>query len=154
MEINFSGKRALVTGATKGIGKDIATQLSKCGAKVVAVGRTKQLLGELKKELPSIEIVELDIADWKQTENVLKNIGPIDLLVNNAGMGWLKSLLDATEEDVDSVFGVNIKALINVTKIVVQNMLDRKVPGSIVNISSQVGPKMSKFMTFINNGFC
>nr|CAI5822814.1 unnamed protein product [Callosobruchus analis] len=137
MEINFSGKRALVTGATKGYGKDIAIQLSKCGAKVVVVGRTKQLLGELKKELPDIETVELDIANWKQTENVLKKIGPIDLLVNNAGMGWLKSLLDATEEDIDSVFGVNIKALINVTKIVVQNMLDRKVPGSIVNISSQ-----------------
>nr|CAI5822816.1 unnamed protein product [Callosobruchus analis] len=93
MEINFSGKRALVTGATK---------------------------GELKKELPDIETVELDIANWKQTENVLKKIGPIDLLVNNAGMGWLKSLLDATEEDIDR-----------------QNMLDRKVPGSIVNISSQ-----------------
>ncbi|KAG5864241.1 hypothetical protein JTB14_010331 [Gonioctena quinquepunctata] len=137
MEINFSGKRALVTGATKGIGRDIAIQLSKCGAKVVAIGRSKELLGSLKNEAPSIDTLQLDISNWNETEKALKNIGPIDLLVNNAGMGWLKSMLDITEEDVDSVFGVNIKALINVTKLVVQNLLDRKAPGSIVNLSSQ-----------------
>ncbi|CAH1154676.1 unnamed protein product [Phaedon cochleariae] len=120
-----------------GIGRDIALQLSKCGAKVIAVGRTKDQLDSLKKEDPNIETIQLDIANWSKTEGVLKNCGPIDLLVNNAGMGWLKSMMDITEEDVDSVFGINIKALINVTKLVIKNLLDRNAPGSIVNLSSQ-----------------
>ncbi|CAG9839723.1 unnamed protein product [Diabrotica balteata] len=137
MEINFSGKRALVTGATKGIGRDIAIQLSKCGAEVIAVGRNKNDLMTLQKEVPRILPLELDITDWKQTEKALQNIGQIDLLVNNAGMGWLKSMMDITEEDIDSVMGVNIKALIHVSQIAIKNMLDRKVPGSIVNLSSQ-----------------
>ncbi|KAJ8973468.1 hypothetical protein NQ317_013462 [Molorchus minor] len=101
MDINFNGKRALVTGATKGIGYDIATQLAKCGAQVIAVGRTKHLLDELTRKFPSIETVALDITDWEETEKVLGKIGHIDLLVNNAGMGWLKSMMEITEKDVD-----------------------------------------------------
>nr|XP_023030312.1 L-xylulose reductase-like [Leptinotarsa decemlineata] len=137
MEINFIGKRALVTGVTKGIGRDIALQLSKCGAKVVGVGRNGELLASLKAEDCKIETLELDITDWNQTEHILKNIGPIDLLVNNAGMGWLKSMMDIEEKDIDSVFGVNIKALIHITELVVQNLLERNAPGAIVNVSSQ-----------------
>ncbi|VEN50191.1 unnamed protein product [Callosobruchus maculatus] len=137
MEINFKGKRALVTGATKGIGKDIAIQLAICGAKVVAVGRSKELLIALKKETPAIETIELDISDWKATEKALRNAGPIDLLVNNAGVGMIKSLATVTEDDVNSIFNLNVKALINVTKLVIQSMVERNVPGSVVNISSQ-----------------
>nr|CAI5862091.1 unnamed protein product [Callosobruchus analis] len=138
MEINFEGKRALVTGATKGIGKDIAIQLSKCGAKVIAVGRSKDLLIALKKEMSSIEIIELDISDWTATEQAIRNAAPIDLLVNNAGVGMIKSLATVTEDDVNSIFDLNVKALINVTKLAIQNMVERNVSGSIVNISSQV----------------
>nr|CAH7744496.1 unnamed protein product [Callosobruchus chinensis] len=120
-----------------GIGKDIAIQLSKCGAKVVAVGRSKELLIALKKEMPAIETIELDVSDWKATEKILRNAGPIDLLVNNAGVGMIKSLTTVTEDDVNSIFDLNVKALINVTKLAIQNMEERNVSGSIVNISSQ-----------------
>ncbi|XP_018564017.1 L-xylulose reductase [Anoplophora glabripennis] len=137
MEINFNGKTALVTGATKGIGRDIAIQLSKCGAKVIAVGRSADLLDKLKQEYPLIKVLELDISDWKKTEQVLSKIGPVDLLVNNAGMGWVKSMTDIVENDVDDVFAINSKALINVTRLVIKNLLSRKAPGSIVNLSSQ-----------------
>ncbi|KAJ3655505.1 hypothetical protein Zmor_014633 [Zophobas morio] len=137
MEIIFTGKRALVTGATKGIGRDIAIQLAKCGAQVVAVGRNQTDLATLKHEVPSIQIIPLDLSDWNATSTALTNLGPIDLLVNNAGLGWLKPMSEITEEDVDSVLGINTKALINVTRIVVQNLLSRNAPGSIVNLSSQ-----------------
>nr|CAH7753736.1 unnamed protein product [Callosobruchus chinensis] len=120
-----------------GIGKDIAIQLSKCGAKVVAVGRSKELLIALKKEMPAIETIELDVSDWEATEKILRNAGPIDLLVNNAGVGMIKSLTTVTEDDVNSIFDLNVKALINVTKLAIQNMVERNVSGSIVNISSQ-----------------
>lgn len=55
----------------------------------------------LKAENPDIEILQLDVTDWRKTEQVLKNIGPIDLLVNNAGMGWMKPMSDIVEDDVD-----------------------------------------------------
>lgn len=58
-------------------------------------------LDSLKKEIPEIEIIQLDVTDWNKTEHVLKDIGPIDLVVNNAGMGWLKSMMDIVEEDFD-----------------------------------------------------
>ncbi|XP_050298580.1 L-xylulose reductase-like [Anthonomus grandis grandis] len=137
MSYNFQGKVALVTGATKGIGKEIAIELSKSTAKVIAVARSKQLLDDLQKEHPSIKTVVLDISDWDKTRQVLSTVGPIDLLVNNAGMGWLKPFLKMEEQDFDSVFGVNAKALMNVTQIAIKDMMTRKVPGSIVNLSSQ-----------------
>lgn len=137
MEINFNGKTALVTGATKGIGRDIAIQLSKCGAQVIAIGRSRDLLFTLKQEHPSIAILELDISDWKTTEQALTKIAKIDLLVNNAGMGWLKPMTDIIEKDFNDVFAINTKALINVTRLVVKNLLSRKASGSIVNLSSQ-----------------
>lgn len=55
----------------------------------------------LKQEVPSIEIIALDLSDWKKTEDGLKNIGPIDLLVNNAGLAILGPLTEVKEEDVD-----------------------------------------------------
>ncbi|XP_019880976.1 L-xylulose reductase [Aethina tumida] len=137
MEINFKGKRALVTGATQGIGRDIAVQLHKCGANVVAVGRNQELLKSLQKEYSSIEIIPLDLSDWKATEASLSNIGPIDLLVNNAGLAILEPLTEVVESHVDKLFDINVKALIHVTKLVIKNLLARNVPGSIVNVSSQ-----------------
>ncbi|KAJ8923050.1 hypothetical protein NQ315_001599 [Exocentrus adspersus] len=137
MEISFAGKRALVTGASQGIGREIVKQLVKCKAQVVAVARNNDLLVSLKQEVPSIEIITLDLSDWAKTEEALQNIGPIDLLVNNAGLAILGPLTEVKEEDVDRLFGINVKSLINATKIVVNNLLARNVPGSIVNVSSQ-----------------
>ncbi|CAG9774049.1 unnamed protein product [Ceutorhynchus assimilis] len=137
MEINFHGKRALVTGASQGIGRELVKKLVLCGAKVIAVARNQQLLESLQKEVPSIEIIAADLSNWKNTEEVLSKIGNVDLLVNNAGLAILGPLTEVTEEDVDKVFAINIKSMINVTKQVIKNLLARKAPGSIVNISSQ-----------------
>nr|CAH7722981.1 unnamed protein product [Callosobruchus chinensis] len=137
MEITFKGKRALVTGASQGIGRDIVKQLAACGAKVVAVARNKDMLVSLKNEVPSIETVALDLSDWNKTKQGLANIGPIDLLVNNAGLAILGPLTEVQESDVDRLFDINVKAMINVTQIVVHDLLARKAPGSIVNVSSQ-----------------
>uniref|UniRef100_A0A6P7GH67 L-xylulose reductase-like n=1 Tax=Diabrotica virgifera virgifera TaxID=50390 RepID=A0A6P7GH67_DIAVI len=137
MEITFKGKTALVTGASQGIGREIAKQLVKCQANVIAVARNAENLASLKKEACSIRIIPLDCSDWNATENALKDIGPIDLLVNNAGLAVLGPLTEVKEEDVDRTFGINIKAMIHISKIVVNGLLARKAPGSIVNISSQ-----------------
>ncbi|XP_074040727.1 L-xylulose reductase [Leptinotarsa decemlineata] len=137
MEINFKGKRAIVTGASQGIGRAIVVQLVKCQAEVIAVARNNDLLMSLKQEVPSIQTICLDLSNWSETEKKLKDIGPIDLLVNNAGLAILGPLTKVEEDDVDRLFSINVKALIHVTKIVVQNLISRNAPGSIVNVSSQ-----------------
>ncbi|EFA08222.1 L-xylulose reductase isoform X5 [Tribolium castaneum] len=135
MEISFEGKRALVTGASRGIGRAIVGQLAKCGAQVVAVGRSKADLEALKAET-GVETLILDISDWDKTEKVLSQLDSIDLLVNNAGEGMIKPLIDLEEGDIDRIFSLNLKGLINVTRLIAKNMI-RKKSGAIVNISSQ-----------------
>jgi len=137
MEINFKGKRILVTGASQGIGRDLVKKLAACEANVIAVARNKELLESLKNEVPSIEVFSADLSDWKKTEELLTQIGDVDLCVNNAGLAILGPLTELTEEDFDRVFAINIKSTINVTKYVVKNLLKRKIGGSIVNVSSQ-----------------
>lgn len=137
MEIKFDGKRALVTGGASGIGRGIAVQLAKCGAKVIALDVSEDQLINLKKENPSVETVCVNLADWKATQEAVRSVRPIDLLVNNAGQGEILPLTEVTEENYNKIFNVNVKALINVTKIVVEDLLCRGSPGAIVNISSQ-----------------
>ncbi|XP_076305659.1 L-xylulose reductase-like isoform X3 [Tachypleus tridentatus] len=139
MEISFVGKKALVTGASQGIGQAIAKKLVECQAEVIAVSKTKAHLDVLKAELPSIKTVCVDLSNWEATEEALKDIGPVDLLVNNAGVSRCQSLGDITADAIDMTFSVNVKAVINVTQIVSGIMKKQGRGGSIVNISSQAG---------------
>ncbi|XP_028990454.1 L-xylulose reductase-like [Betta splendens] len=137
MEISFAGKRALVTGAGKGIGRATALALARCGAKVVAVTRTQADLDSLMEECPSITPVCVDLADWDATEAALQDIGPIDLLVNNAARISLQPFLEVTPDQFDQLFSVNVKAALHVSQIVARGMKARGAGGSIVHVSSQ-----------------
>uniref|UniRef100_A0A667WWJ7 Dicarbonyl/L-xylulose reductase n=1 Tax=Myripristis murdjan TaxID=586833 RepID=A0A667WWJ7_9TELE len=130
MEISFAGKRALVTGAGKGIGRATALALARCGSKVTAVTRTQADLDSLVAECPSITPVCVDLADWGATAAALQDIGPIDLLVNNAACAKLQPFLEVTPDHFDH-------ADVQVIKIVARGMKARGTGGSIVNISSQ-----------------
>ena len=137
MEISFQGKRALVTGAGKGIGREIVTQLVECGAAVVALSRTQADLDSLKQEHHSVDIVNCDVSDWDKTKEILSSVGNIDLLVNNAAVAICEPLEAIKAADIDVMMNINIKAVINITQVIAQNMIMRGVAGSIVNISSQ-----------------
>ncbi|CAG9857767.1 unnamed protein product [Phyllotreta striolata] len=136
-DLNFQGKTVLVTGASQGIGREIVKQLVKCKATVIAVARNKELLASLKQEVPAVQTIPIDLTNWDTASCMLGNVGDIDMLVNNAGLAVLGPLTEVKEEDYDRVFAINIKAMINITRLVVKNLLKRKVPGSIVNVSSQ-----------------
>ncbi|XP_041939625.1 L-xylulose reductase isoform X1 [Alosa sapidissima] len=137
MEISFAGKQALVTGAGKGIGRATVLALARCGAEVTAVTRTQADLNSLVLECPSVRPVCVDLSDWEATEAALKDVGPVDLLVNNAAYASLQPFLEVTPEQFDMSFNINVKAALHVAQIVARGLKARGSGGSIVNISSQ-----------------
>ncbi|XP_063309471.1 L-xylulose reductase [Pelobates fuscus] len=141
MEISFAGRRALVTGAGKGIGRDTVTALRAAGAQVIALSRSPEDLESLSRECPGVETICVDLADWSATEAALSSVGPVDLLVNNAGVAKLQPFLEVTEEVFDQSFAVNVKSALLVSQIVARQMIAREVPGAIVNVSSQASQR-------------
>ncbi|XP_075438294.1 L-xylulose reductase-like, partial [Ascaphus truei] len=158
MELSFSGRRALVTGAGKGIGRETVRALRAAGAEVTALSRSPGDLESLAREdvfvplncpsrgnialqCPGVQTLCVDLADWSATEAALSSVGPVDLLVNNAGVALLQPLLGVTEEAFDQSFAVNVKAALLVSQVVVRQMVARGVPGAIVNVSSQASQR-------------
>ncbi|XP_071968395.1 D-erythrulose reductase-like [Engystomops pustulosus] len=137
MELSFAGRRALVTGAGKGIGRSVAVALRAAGAQVIALSRSPEDLESLSRECPGVETLCVDLGDWSATEAALCNIGAVDLLVNNAGVALLQPFLDVTREAFDRSFDVNVRAVVLVSQIVARQMIERGVGGAIVNVSSQ-----------------
>ncbi|XP_029416933.1 L-xylulose reductase isoform X2 [Nannospalax galili] len=130
MDLGLAGRRALVTGAGKGIGRSTVQALQAAGASVVAVSRTRTDLDSLVRECPGVEPVCVDLGDWEATEKALGNVGPVDLLVNNAAVALLQPFLEVTKEACDTSF-----------QIVAKSMIARGVPGAIVNVSSQASQR-------------
>ncbi|XP_051888634.1 L-xylulose reductase [Pristis pectinata] len=137
MEPSLACKRALVTGAGKGIGRATAKALLACGVEVIAVTRTQSDLDSLVQECPKMLTICVDISNWEATENALKDVGPIDLLVNNAAVSILEPFLEVTQEAFDKLFNVNVKAVLHVSQIIAKGMKCRGEGGAIVNVSSQ-----------------
>ncbi|XP_017380289.1 L-xylulose reductase isoform X1 [Cebus imitator] len=141
MELGLAGRRALVTGAGKGIGRGTVQALHAAGARVVAVSRTQADLDSLVRECPGIDPVCVDLSDWEATEQALSNVGPVDLLVNNAAVALLQPFLEVTKEAFDRSFEVNLRAVLQVSQIVARGLIARGAPGAIVNISSQASQR-------------
>ncbi|XP_007957754.1 L-xylulose reductase [Orycteropus afer afer] len=141
MELGLAGRRALVTGAGKGIGRSTVQALHAAGAQVVAVSRTQADLDSLVRECPGINTVCVDLGDWEATEQALHGVGPVDLLVNNAAVAVLQPFLEITKEACDVSFDVNLRAVIQVSQIMAKSLIARGAPGAIVNVSSQASQR-------------
>ena len=139
MDIRLDGKRALVTGAGKGIGREIAAVLTRCGAEVVAVSRTKQDLDSLAKEI-GCRILTADLADPHEAVRAAEQAlaaGSVDCLVNNAGISIPQPFLDTTTDAFDRTMAVNVRAVMLITQAVARDMIRRGGGGAVVNLSSQ-----------------
>jgi L-xylulose reductase len=132
----FSGKRILVTGAGKGIGREIARHLHSQGAHVIAVSRTSADLASLQAEI-GCSVVVADLADPLAAAEVARAAGPVDLLVNNAGISIPESFLDTKPESFDQTMAINVRAVLLLSQIVARAWIARGHKGVIVNLSSQ-----------------
>ncbi len=143
----LEGKVAIVTGASRGIGKAIAIAYAKEGANVAFTDIVKdENFENTEKELNALGIKAkgyvADAGDFegsqKVVEEILKDFGTVDILVNNAGITRDNLLMRMTEEQWDLVIRVNLKSVFNMTKAVLRTMMKNR-NGSIINISSVVG---------------
>lgn len=129
-------KRVLVTGAGRGIGRQLVKALVECKADVIALSFSKSNLDSLVKEV-KVKTICVDLNDWDATRAAIEAAGPIDCLVNNAAIAILEPFLEVGPESFDRSFNVNVKAVINTSQVVAKSLIERKCPGSIVNVSSQ-----------------
>ncbi|MEZ0335084.1 MAG: 3-oxoacyl-[acyl-carrier-protein] reductase [Gemmatimonadales bacterium] len=141
--MDLTGKSAFVTGSTRGIGLAIARALHAAGAKVAIVGRDVERARAVAAELGDRTVgVACDVAQAAQVEAALADaeraIGPIEILVNNAGLTRDNILLRLTEADWDTVLDANLKGAFHTTRAVIKGMMKRR-SGRIINVSSIVG---------------
>ncbi|CAF4554083.1 unnamed protein product, partial [Rotaria sp. Silwood1] len=118
------------------IGNSLALRLAQLGAKVIAISKTDKHLKELAAQNNNIIPVCVDLSDWKATKEAIKSHLPIQLLVNNAAISILDSFLEIKPDDFNTVFNVNVRSIICISQEIARDLIERKLPGSIVNVSS------------------
>jgi len=159
-KFNFHGKVVLVTGVSAGIGRAIVRELAQCGMLVAGCARRVAVLEEITKELQlkgqKFLGIEADLRDVSSIESmfakVTKELGPVDVLINNAGIGHKMSMCSGStggKVDLQSnvskwreMLDVNIIALCAATQLAVESMMKRKVAGHIIHISSLAGHRI------------
>ncbi len=145
----LKGKRALITGASSGIGRSISETYAKEGVNLIVTSRRKEKLQELKSELEGkygidVHILVQDVRDFKDVRDGIENLSDelknIDILVNNAGLAiGLDKIHESEFESFDAVMDTNVKGLLYVSRAVVPLMIERNIAGHIVNIGSTAG---------------
>jgi len=146
VDFGITGQVALVTGASRGIGSDLVRALAAAGAVVGAASRTTSDLDALVADVAAAGgqafAVPMDVADVRSVRRAVAEVeaahGRIDILVNDAGLGFNHDALDVTEADWDQMMAVNARGLFFVTQAVARGMVERRY-GRIVHMSSQAG---------------
>ncbi len=143
MKIDLTGKNALVTGSTRGIGRAIAETLSASGARVAIVGRDRERAAGVAAEIGNgAEGFGCDVSDPAQVvalvEDAERQLGSIDILVNNAGLTRDNIMLRLKDDDWDAVINANLRSAFVAMRAVTRGMMKRR-SGRIINIASVVG---------------
>jgi NAD(P)-dependent dehydrogenase (short-subunit alcohol dehydrogenase family) len=139
----LDGKRALVTGASSGIGLAAAAALAGAGAAVTLVARKAAELEAARDAIRAAggqaEAQALDITDLGATAAFVRRSGPFDILVNSAGLARHAPALATTPEDYDAAMNLNLRAAYFLTREVARGLIEAGRPGSLINVSSQMG---------------
>ena len=145
---NISGKTALITGGGRGIGRATAIALAEEGVNIGLVGRTMENLEKVQEELKSYDVkttvAAADVSDMEAVTSAVESIrgelGPIDILLNNAGISKFGGYMDLTPEEWTNIINFNVICVYYTTRAVLPEMIERNT-GDIINISSTAGQK-------------
>ena len=140
--------RALITGASSGIGRDIAKELARRGYDIVIVARSEDKLNELKNEINNVQVesIPMDISNLDNCKDLYNKVGYVDILVNNAGFG-LFGKFNTTDIDREmEMVDLNVKSLHYLTKLFLKDMVE-KDKGYILNVASIAGHLPGPFMS-------
>ncbi len=153
------GRSAIVTGAASGIGRAIAIMFSSEGADIAAIDINEEGLQSLETEIDGMGrqcvAIRADLAVEAEinraAERAIADLGEIYVLVNNAGIHVIKSLLDTTDDDWDRIMAINLRAPLLLTKLVAGQMVARGIKGRVINITSGLAerpvPNMAAYIT-------
>lgn len=139
----LDGRRALVTGAGRGLGLAAASALAEAGAHVTLAARTTKEIEEaaeaIRKRGQKADALTLDVRDVEATKAIITKQEPFEILFNNAGTNKPAPFVDVKVDDFDFVFSLNVRAAYFVAQAVARRLVEAKKPGSIINMSSQMG---------------
>ena len=139
----LDGRKALVTGAGRGIGLAAAAALADAGAEVCLIARTGSEVLDVTEAIQargdSANAITLDVTDKQATEQMIAEQGPFQVLVNNAGTNRPGPCIDYDENDYDEVMSLNVKSVYFTTRAVARGLVEAGLEGSIINMSSQMG---------------
>ncbi len=139
----LDGRRALVTGAGRGIGLAAAAALGEAGAEVCFISRTGSEIEEAAEAIRAAggtaDTLVLDVLETAAMRAAISERGPFDILINNAGTNRPKTMAATTEDDFDTVLDLNLRAAYFVAQAVTDGLLAAEKSGAIINISSQMG---------------
>lgn len=144
----FSGKNIVITGATSGLGKSLSFILGKYESNLLLVSRSKEKLSELKNNIDNkvskIEVLNVDLSRNESPQKIydfsLNHFKHIDVIINNAGIGYNSFVTDVDKEIVQEVFQINFFSIVEVNKLFLPQMIKKK-QGAIINISSLGGKR-------------
>lgn len=139
----LDGRRALITGAGRGIGMAASVALAEAGADVTLIARstveTRDIAAAIRNRGLKATSVSLDVTDTTRVAEFVRDTGPYQVLINNAGTNRPALLSDTPDVDIDIMLDLNVKATINMSREVSRGLVAQKMTGSIVQISSQMG---------------
>ena len=143
-DINLKGKTALITGATKGLGRGAAQAIAEAGGDIIAIGRNQSELNSLAKVIKKLKVkytsFNCDVNDYNKLKEFITKLKKLDILVNNAGTNIPESFLNVKKSSMETILDVNTKAVFNVAQLCANQIIKlKRKQGSIINISSIFG---------------